>query len=193
MKAGAVSRVPHADRKVVDTVFEGLFVKALGLEVTPALRRRLAELGVDFQVGLKPMYPHAVWEAALIAAAEELMPGKPLPEALHALGGRAVVGYFDTFIGRALKQVLRAIGVKRTLARMSLNFSATNNYTETEMKELGERHYELWMNELSLTQHNMAGIIETGLGIAGGKNVRVEIVRSDGSGCTYDIRWETTS
>jgi len=181
---------PYAERKVVDTVFEGLFVKALGLEVTPALRRRLAELGVDFNAGLKPMYPHPVWEAALIAAAEELMPGKPLPEALHALGGRAVTGYFDTFIGRALKAVLRAIGVKRALGRMSLNFSATNNYTQTRLKELGERHVELWMNELSLTQHNMAGIIQTGLGIAGGKNVKVDIVASDGDGCTYHVTWE---
>lgn len=181
--------MPLEQRKVVDGVFEGLFLKALKLEVTPMLRRRLNELGVDLGK-LKPVYPHAIWEQSLIAAGQELMPGKPLPDAMRELGGRAVSGYFETFLGIALKQLLRAIGVRRTIGRMTLNFSSTNNYTETRIKDLGERHVEIWMNELSTTQHNMAGIVQTGLTIAGGKNVRVTIVTSDADGCTYEIRWD---
>ena len=181
--------VPPEQRKVVDGVFEGLFSKALKLEVTPQLRRRLLELGVDL-AALRPVYPHAVWLQALTVAAEELHPSRPLPEALRELGGRAVTGYFETFLGKALKQLLRALGVRRTIGRMTLNFSSTNNYTETRVRDLGERHVEVWMNELSLTQHNMAGIMQTGLTIAGGKNVRVEISSSDAVGCTYEVRWE---
>ncbi len=181
--------VPLEQRKVVDGVFEGLFSKALKLEVTPLLRRRLQDLGVDL-AALKPVYPHAVWLRSLVAAAEELYPGRPLPEAMRELGGRAVTGYFETLLGMALKQLLRAIGVRRTIGRMTLNFSSTNNYTETKIRDLGERHVELWMNELTETQHNMAGIIQTGLTIAGGKNVRVTITGSDDRGCTYEVRWD---
>ena len=181
--------VPLEQRKVVDTVFEGLFAKALKLEVTPQLRRRLIELGVDLD-HLKPVYPHALWLKSLIAASEELWPGRAVTEGLTELGGRAVSGYFETFIGVALKTLLRVIGVRRTIGRMTLNFSSTNNYTETRVTEVGERHVELWMNELTQTQYNMGGIMQTGLTIAGGKNVRVSMVASDSEGCTFDIRWE---
>ncbi len=182
--------VPLEQRRVLDSVFEGLFLKALKAEVNPQLKTRLKGIGMDLDAKLKPLYPHSVWLESLTLSAEELFPQKTQVEALRELGARAVLGYFDTFIGMALKQMLRAIGVRRSLGRMSQNFSATNNYTQTRIKELGDNHVELWMNELTLTQHNMAGIVQTGLGVAGGKNVRVSIVSSDADGVTLDVLWE---
>lgn len=184
-----MTSVPLADRKVMDSVIDGLFNKALGRDLNPRLERRLNELGIDLKK-LLPMYEHAVWVKALTAAAEELLPGVPLPKAFEQLGARVVTGYFETFIGRALKQLLKAIGVRRTLGRMSQNFAATNNYSKSEIKDVGERHVELWLNELTLTQHNTVGILKTGLELIGGKNLQVEIMRSDEQGCTYSVKWD---
>jgi uncharacterized protein (TIGR02265 family) len=186
----AARSAPVGDRKVMDNAFEGLFKRAIDLDAHPNLKRRLVELGIDFEKGLKPMYPQAVWAQSLVAAAEELAPQEPLPKAVRALGERVVLGYFETLIGRPLKAMVRAIGVRRTLTRMTQSFAAATNYTATRLEELGERHHELWMNEVGLTQHSTAGILQTGLSIAGGKNVRVEIVKSDDEGVTYDVTWE---
>jgi len=181
--------VPLAERKVVDDTFEGLYLKALKGQLTPRLKRRLAELGLDLDQKLKPTYPHALWVQALTVTAEELMPGVRLPDAFERLGSQVVVGYFDTFIGSALKQLLKAIGVRRALERMTANFSSSNNYTRATVRDAGPNYAEVWMNELTLTQYNALGILKTGLGLIGARDVDVELTEQNDEGCVYVIRW----
>jgi uncharacterized protein (TIGR02265 family) len=186
-----VGNVPLAERRVMDSVFEGLLQRALKKpELTPRLKRRLLDAGVDVDAKLKPIYPHAVWVSTCTAVAEELMPGVPLEQALRQLGQRVVMGYFDTMIGGAIRQVLKAIGTRRTLGRMTQNFSAANNYTRSELVDVGERHVRLWMNELAPMHFNLWGILERGLEVAGAKNIRVKLLELDAHGCSFDIEWD---
>lgn len=179
----------YEDRRVLDIVFDGLLKKALKNELTFAAKSRLKQLHVDVEGRFEPLYPHPVYLATLHILNQELMPSLTEEQAFRALGARAVLGYFDTLIGRALKQMLRALGVRRAVDRMTQNFSATNNYTRTHAEDLGPRHVRLWMNELTDTRFVMAGILEAGLGVAGGKNVRATIERVDEFGCTFDVQW----
>jgi uncharacterized protein (TIGR02265 family) len=182
--------VPYSERRVLDTVFDGLLNKALKKEMTPALKQRLVAMGIELDGKFKPLYPHTVWIEMLGVIAQELFPSLSREQAFRELGGRAAIGYFDTVIGIALKQVLRVMGVRRSLTRMAQNFSAANNYTRAEAVDVGPGHVTLWMNELTDTRHNLAGVMETGLTVATGKRVKVAVGEHDEHGTTYDVRWD---
>jgi uncharacterized protein (TIGR02265 family) len=182
--------VPYAERRVLDTVFDGLLRNALKKELTPALKQRIVALGIDIDGKLKPLYPHTVWVEMLQVIAHELMPTLSKERAFRELGGKAALGYFDTLIGIALKQVLRVIGVRRSLGRMAQNFSAANNYTRAEAVDVGPGQVKLWLNELTDTRHNLAGVMETGLTAATGKQVKVTVAEHDDHGTIYDVQWE---
>jgi uncharacterized protein (TIGR02265 family) len=181
--------VPPEQRIVVDDVIESIFKKGLKSELSSHLKQRLVEVGIDLDQKLKPIYPHAVLLQAMLVTCEVLWPGRPQIDGLREIGNRAVRAYFETFIGVALVRLSRAIGIRRTLARMTQNFSSTTNYTQTRLKEISEARAELWMNELTLSQHYVAGILETGLSITSGKQVRVTIAATDPEGVTYDVTW----
>ncbi|MFT3836461.1 MAG: DUF2378 family protein [Myxococcaceae bacterium] len=174
---------------MLDVVFDGLLRKALARELTFAAKARLKAIRVDVDGRFEPLYPHPVYLQTLEILREELMPDRSIEQAFRSLGARAVLGYFDTWIGRALKQMLRALGVRRALNRMTQNFSATNNYTRAEAHDIAPKHVRLWMNELTDTRHVMAGIIEAGLSVAGGKDVRATLVETDDDGCVYEVCW----
>jgi uncharacterized protein (TIGR02265 family) len=186
----STGNVPYAERRVLDTVFDGLINKALKKDMTPALKARLQALGLEPGGKLKPLYPHTVWVDMLNAIAHELMPTLSKEAAFRALGARVVNGYFDTLIGITLKQVLRVMGVRRALGRMAQNFSAANNYTRSEAVDVAPGHVKLWLNELSDSRFNMAGVLESGLTTATGKHVKVILAEHDEHGTTYDVRWD---
>jgi uncharacterized protein (TIGR02265 family) len=177
------------ERKILDEGVKTLLGILKDDQLTPTLRRKLHELGLEPGTKLKPVYPYAVFTQALVAVSEELWPARPYVECQRELGRRAVAQYFDSLMGIALKRLSKTLGLRRTLGRMTQNFSGTNNYTETRLRELSETHYELWMNEAPTTQHYVLGVLEAGLQMTSGKDVKVAIASTDSDGCTYDVSW----
>lgn len=178
------------DRVIFESVFEGLFHRALQDQMTPALEKRLKdEAKVDVKA-LEPAYPAEAWLKTVTIVAQELHPGAPLPLALEQVGETVARGFFQTLIGKALIGVLTLIGPRRTLARTERNLRNGNNYTETSLVERAPNHFELTVNEPSELRHVLTGIVSGGIARAGAKNAKVAIVRTDATTTTYDVRWD---
>jgi uncharacterized protein (TIGR02265 family) len=168
------------------TIESGL--RSLGGQLTPALRAKLREKGIDPDRPLLPAYPRTTWEAALRVITEELHPTVPFDEGYRLVGRRISQGYNETSIGRAVAQSLRVRGPEHALKRMRQTLRSGNNYAETQLTQTGENAFELWVNEANGSPGYIQGVLETVMENAG---VQAEIrVRSfDGHAATYSIRW----
>lgn len=111
---------------------------ALKDALTPALRERLKQHGVDLEK-IRPAYPMDTWVTIIRLVAAELMGELPEETRYVALGRRFMRGFVETGVGFAAHQLGKLIGVKRTLHRMGRNFKQASNYLETEVTEVGPR------------------------------------------------------
>lgn len=179
--------VPFAERMVFASAVESMFIKSLGAKVTPAMRAELKTLGINLDK-LDPAYPLALWMKALICVAGQVFPQKPLKESLTLLGEGLVEQFADTLLGRPMMVLVKLIGPLRTLKRMEKNFRNANNYSESELKELGPNHYELWLNEVGDTHLVSLGILRRGLEFTGVTGISVEVLSSDEQGTRYSVK-----
>ncbi len=176
-------------RLVFASAVEGLFGKALHGKVTPPLAAELRGLGLDVGAPLLPAYPYEQWEAWVSAAARALLPDLPPQHAHATLGEWFIDGYFDTVLGRALKQVVRVLGTRRTLGRMRHNFRSGNNFAESELTELAPTHVLLRLNELRLLGYFAQGMLRRGLAVTQPSTLAVEVSKEDAEGFTYEVKW----
>ncbi|ATB31528.1 DUF2378 family protein [Melittangium boletus] len=178
---------------IFEQTIEAVFVRALHGRLSPACKERLLKAGLDLGQKLRPAYPFDAWMTFLRITAEELYPSLPLDQSAFKLGEAYMDGYRETMLGRAVLSLLRVLGPRRALMRATQNFRSGNNYTESRLKELGPRQFELWMNEVGPLPMFTAGIIHAGLRTAGAENIRVDLAGYDGHACTYCINWSEAS
>ncbi|MGA9524411.1 MAG: DUF2378 family protein [Myxococcaceae bacterium] len=184
---------PSQSRPESELVFqqavEGLFRVGLRGKVTPELQSRLRNAGLDLFRPLEPAYPRAAWNQFIRITAETLWPEDPPERAYHALGRQLLIGYSATLIGKALAGILRLIGPRRTLDRMTHNFRSGGNYNVIRVTHEGPREALLWMNEPYLHPSYVAGILDAALELAGAPQIDIQVHARDPEGCTYRIRW----
>ncbi|HEX8705107.1 MAG TPA: DUF2378 family protein [Myxococcaceae bacterium] len=178
------------EKLVFDQTLEGLFIRGLSGQVTPALKNQLRSVGVDLDRRLLPAYPFPIWCSCVRLAARELYGNTPPETAYHQLGERMVDGYRSTMWGRALFSLLRMLGPQRVVARTQQSFRSGNNYTEVRIQELGPRQLELWVNEEGLTRHLMQGAMLAGLRGSGAREPRVELKYFTEQDVTFHVTWE---
>ena len=169
---------------------EGLFHVGLKGRVTPQLQARLREAGLDLSRPLKPAYPRAAWNHFIQIAAETLWSGEPPERAYHALGRQLLLGYSRTLMGGAILRLLRLIGPRRTLDRMTQNFRSGGNYNLCRATSVGPREMLFWMNEPTLHPSYVAGIIDMTLELVGVQQRDIQVQNKDAEGCTYRVTWE---
>jgi uncharacterized protein (TIGR02265 family) len=179
--------VQQHEKMIFDNAVDGL-VRALSGRLTPALTKRLKEVGLDIHGKRKPGYSLDEWRSILRVTREELFPGLAPPLGYRRLGELFIDGYLQTVLGSAVAGLLRLIGPKRTLVRATQNFRSANNYTTTKLTELGPNHFELWMNEVDDPDFTM-GIIIRGITVSGGKSAAVKVISHDSESCRFDVRW----
>jgi uncharacterized protein (TIGR02265 family) len=175
-----------SERVSFEGSFEALFVKAYKAQRTPKLERELLALGLDLSK-LKPAYPYALFLQAMELSAGHYHPGENLESALVKMGLRLVESYFETMMGKPLLAMVRLLGPKRTLMRMKHNFRTANNFSDTELVELGEKHFQMWMNEIGNVRFSTLGVLRRGLELAGANGIKIEIVSTDALGTVYEI------
>jgi uncharacterized protein (TIGR02265 family) len=169
---------------------EGLFHVSLKGRIPPALRARLKDAGLDLARPLLPAYPRAAWNHFLQLTAEGLWPTEPPERAYHALGRELLMGYSRTLMGGAILRLLRLIGPRRTLDRMTQNFRSAGNYNLCSVKDLAPREVLFWLNEPTLHPAYVAGILDAVLELVGVKQRDIQVHQQDVDGCTYRVRWE---
>ncbi|WP_309892853.1 DUF2378 family protein [Archangium sp.] len=178
---------------VFEQTIEAVYVRALHGRLPPTCKARLRQAGLDLDQKLRPAYPFTAWMTFLRITAEELYPGEPLEIGAFKIGEACIDGFRETMLGRAVLSLLRVLGPKRALMRATQNFRAGNNYTESRIREVSPRQYELWMNEVGSLPTFTAGILHAGLRTAGAESVRVDLSGYDGHACTYCISWSEAS
>jgi uncharacterized protein (TIGR02265 family) len=169
---------------------EGLFSRGLAGRVTPELRARLREVGVDLDHTLLPAYPRETWARCIQLAAETLLPHEPPEVAWRLLGERMVDGYQETFVGRAMFATLRLLGPRRVLGRTRQNLRSANNYTEVRVADLAPTVVELWLNETHPTLRVFCqGLLLAGMRASGAQDPMVECLLADDTGVTFRATW----
>jgi uncharacterized protein (TIGR02265 family) len=152
--------------------------------------RALAGLGVEPDA-LEVTYPMETHLALLDYLVETRWSQLPGDEGYAAAGHAAVTAYEATLLGRVLLQMLRVLGPERMLYRLTKTFRSMNNYTETQVREVGPRYFEVYFN-LALRPGFVRGILEQGLRAAGARGVRAEQMVARDGGAVFYVRWEAT-
>ena len=177
------------ERLVFHDTFVGLWVRGLSGKVTPALRDALRAEGFDIEKVL-PAYPLSVWKSCLRRTAELLYPGLPADKAYYELGARFIAGFFETLLGRALMPVFKLLSPRRTLEKLQGSFRKGNNFSETRIEWLDERHGRLWVNETFGHPAFCAGFLEyTSHHVTMNLAFKAAVIRVEGDGAVFDLTW----
>ncbi len=174
---------------IFDHTIEGLFLRGLTGQVTPRLKLKLRQAGVDLDRPLLPVYPFEIWVRCIGLAAQELYPDVPEPEAWRRLGERMIEGYRETVMGSAMFTLLQALGPRRTLERAQKNFRSGNNYTEVRFTDVAPTVVDVWMNETDMVRFFAQGMIQAGMRTSGAPELQVNILHCDAQGTTYRVSW----
>jgi uncharacterized protein (TIGR02265 family) len=176
-------------RVLFEHAVDALFNRTLGKRLDNKARERLKAAGLDIEHIDRPV-PVAVWRQCLRIAMEEVYPHLSLDEASLQMGKDLATGYIQTIQGKAAAAMVRLLGPKRSLPRMTMNLRSANNFVETTVRELGPGKYEITINEHHGFPRYIEGGLVTVLPLSGAKNVRVRTVKFDEHGGTYLAEWD---
>ncbi|MBE4746929.1 DUF2378 family protein [Corallococcus sp. ZKHCc1 1396] len=181
--------MPPEQRQVYVQVVEGLLQHGLRGQVSPRLKERLRQAGVDLDRPLLPLYPVPLWARCLNIIIEETQPGVPREEAFRRLARAHVEGYGATLLGRAVMSVMRLLGPRRVVQRLPEVLRGTDNYTEATVTELGPAHHELRINSVIDAPGYVEALFEAVLQVGGAHAPRVTKLREDADGTVYVLTW----
>ena len=176
-------------RVVFGSGFDALFSKDFRNRVTPQLEQELATQGVRLDRPFNPAYPVEVWASVLSLSAKHLYAHDSLPEAYRKMGRSTVVGFGETFIGKALFPLLRLIGPVRALDRAARSYASTNNYTKVVLTQITPSCFDFYLNEKhTLPEYDM-GVVEEMLTHLHVPSPRVTLKTQDTEGFTMRLEW----
>lgn len=186
---GTVSAQPKVERLFFDSVVDALFNRVLGPRLDVATRASLAAAGLDLSQRLRPAYPMEDYFRFVEIAARALFPGRPVGEAIHALGVAFVEGWQGTLIGRAAVQFMLVIGPVRSLKRAAQGFRSGNNFTEVQVVERGPTTFDLQFNVVGPWPEMTAGALLGAMRLSRDIEPKVEILERVGEGAVFRVSW----
>ena len=148
-------------RLIFPVQVEGL-LRGLEPDVTPRLKQRLKAAGLDLDAKLPPAWPAERLREWLDACADEVYPGQPREQALRAIGRRFIEGWQRTLIGAASAKLLKLVGPRRTLERLTRAFRTGDNFSETSVLFPSDRVGVVTVRSQRLP-HYIAGILDGGV------------------------------
>ena len=167
---------------------EGLLVRGIGTRLTPALREKVRDEGINLE-RLEPAYPVERFVAACRAVIPTLYPDKTEAEAFYELGCSFLRGYSETLLGAAMVRMMKLIGPRRTLERMTKNFRTGGNYLDTRFVALTRSSVELWISDVTEMPDFYRGMIEEGARMISVKGLRVASMPSEPPSALFHIEW----
>jgi uncharacterized protein (TIGR02265 family) len=163
--------------------------QAIGRQASKEDTERLASY-VPRKVVDMFMYPAADYLRLLHEGADSIEPHfASSAAALAHLGSQVVVAFFDSPIGRTVK--LAAAGRPRAvLVTLPMNYSVSCSWGRRAVRFTGEKSAVVDFFEEFIPAPVHAGVVEVGLGIFGGKNVRAVPRQASLLEAAFDVAWE---
>lgn len=174
---------------VFDNTVDGLFRRALGRTMTARCKERLKAAGLDLDAKLKPAYPRLQYYEFVNIAAEELYPRLSRDDAHYELGKQFVAGFQETLLGKAVVSLVKLLGPRKTLAKMTQNMQSSNNYMKTTLLEIDGNEYEIVLSQVSGAPRYFEGVLLRAIELSGGQNAVVKPTRGEGPGYSYRCSW----
>jgi uncharacterized protein (TIGR02265 family) len=135
-----------------------------------------------------PAYPVEDYLRVMESCAASRFGGQPPLEQYTSVGRLFFSGYEKTLVGQALMAMLKVLGPRRTLERMTRNFRTANNYSEAEVEAVGPNHHRVRLKHVKHPGF-YRGLILSGVERAGARSASVEVSAQDGDVVTYEVRW----
>jgi uncharacterized protein (TIGR02265 family) len=178
---------PSAQRLVFPVQAEGL-IRGLQPDVTDRLKVRLRAAGLDLDLGLPPAWPAEQLALWLDLAAEEIYGDFPKDEAHRRIGRRFIDGWQRTMLGAASAQVLKLVGPKRALERLTRAFRTGDNFSESVVTFPSPTVGLVTMRTQRLP-HYIAGILDGGIAMLNVQGA-VTIMEDTDAQMVFRVEWQ---
>jgi uncharacterized protein (TIGR02265 family) len=167
---------------------EGLYVRGLGPLLGDADRAALAKVGIRVEK-LLPAYPETVVVAGLRVVGPLVLPRGSWEEQQRELGVRAVKGYFDTVLGKALAGVLKLVGPERGIARLDRSLRSITNYLNARVVGRADRSADVEVEPVGPLMHFIVGIFDGSGSLQSEGRAKAELVSHSGETCVVRLHW----
>ncbi|MBS2030996.1 MAG: DUF2378 family protein [Deltaproteobacteria bacterium] len=177
----------HDERVVFGASVEAL-LRAFGPPWKPGAREALVKLGIEPEQPPRAAYPLELYMQLLKSLGEIHFPAAAEDERYFQMGQAFIRGFERTLIGRAQLSLLKLIGPRRTLDRLTRSFRNANNYTTANLRELASSHFEIDFGFVQFPGF-YRGVLDGGLRAVGAANLSVELARREQMAATFSVRW----
>ncbi|HYV43478.1 MAG TPA: DUF2378 family protein [Myxococcaceae bacterium] len=178
-----------AEPVIFDSAVDALFLRGLGNLVTPKLKSRLCELGLDLDRPPRPSYPRATWVRILAATVAELFSGDLPEDGYRRLGEQSIEGMSRTPIGLASIAMSKLLGPRRSLLQFHKAWPSVNNFITMKVDELAPNHFHVFLNDAYGHPAYMQGVIQSAMKMAGAKDPQALIMEATARDVRLDVRW----
>lgn len=178
---------PAVEKLVFSSTADGL-IRALGPDLTPALKAKLRDAGLDVDAKFPPAWPFEKMTSWLRLIAAEVFPGVPEDEALRRVGRRFIEGWSGTLLGSATAQLLKVMGPRRSVERIGRAFRTSDNFTEVDFESLSANTANVIIKHQVLHTYAL-GILEAGVAMVA-KGGHVTLQKVEGDVATYFVEWQ---
>ena len=174
------------DKVVFGQSMEGLY-RALAPH-TPQERAAFLKAGVTKEGHFDAAYSLETWMSVLDACGASRFAQLPELERFTEVGRLFFQGFQKTLIGSALMAMLKILGPRRTLERLTRNFRTANNFTVGTLESLAPNHHKVHINYTARPGFYL-GLIESGCAHAGAKDLTVKVIETKDFATTYEVKW----
>ncbi len=122
------------EQRVVFAHTMGALLERCARGLTEEQWAKLAAMGISRTHRL-PAYEFSLWCQAIEFIARCRHPNQPIGDAEYNTGLAFIEAYVETFVGRALFAMLRLLGTKRTVHRLTRSFRTGTNFTQIDVRE----------------------------------------------------------
>lgn len=166
---------------------EGVFKRVLVQDLTPDLIAQLAAVGVDLAVPVPATYPRTAWYLAVELTAKALFPNDSLPVQLRKLGAHIITALQTRHIIKGTwLSMARLMGPRRAL-RQAMDFTDRSPVKLT-LTERAKNDFGITVDDPEQSDF-LAGLLETAIGMLGGKAPSVELESTEEGVSHFRATW----
>ncbi|MBL8910451.1 MAG: DUF2378 family protein [Archangium sp.] len=178
--------VQPSERVVFGGSMEGLY-RALQ-PLTPQERAAFLKAGVTGEK-FAAAYPLQQYVDVQNASAASRFAHLPEDDRYFEIGRLFIAGYEKTLLGNAMLAMIRLIGPRRSLDRLTRSMRTANNFSEGTHEALAPNHHRITIN-FTIRPGFYRGILFASLEHAGAKELQITTAATRDMVTTYEVTWK---